>query len=280
MLNRDSIVSIPHGKCPVCRLPTNTVNELTFEYVSIPHGKCPVCRPALSGCYNPAQRWFQFPTGSVLSADNQGRPVWAGRADEFQFPTGSVLSADLRFCFRCASRSFGFNSPREVSCLPTGGRDCGRRGHLRVSIPHGKCPVCRQEGINPPPREELLVSIPHGKCPVCRRNGRPKYLIGPLGRFNSPREVSCLPTTGNAWASISGFLTFQFPTGSVLSADTGYECRKSAADRTVSIPHGKCPVCRRRGIHAQEGSNTSSFNSPREVSCLPTSALSWPWAIS
>ena len=62
--------------------------------VSIPHGKCPVCRPADDIYTQQLDIKFQFPTGSVLSADDEAASVETTQGFEFQFPTGSVLSAD------------------------------------------------------------------------------------------------------------------------------------------------------------------------------------------
>jgi len=136
---------------------------------------------------------FQFPTGSVLSADF-ARAWDEALADAvFQFPTGSVLSADLPGKVVRAYQSRRFNSPREVSCLPT----C-----LLIA------------GLGP----GRSVSIPHGKCPVCRLGVDVGSFLDVLS-FNSPREVSCLPTFVMSRPTPAVSDEFQFPTGSVLSAD-------------------------------------------------------------
>jgi len=112
----------------------------------------------------------------------------------FQFPTGSVLSADVRFHHRPCQPFWSFNSPREVSCLPT-------RSSMRLANDTSSC-------------------------------------------FNSPREVSCLPTPPAERQLVELHYLFQFPTGSVLSADA-------------------------RAVHMALTA-IARFNSPREVSCLPT----------
>ena len=181
-------------------LPTaDTTTAMTAaRRVSIPHGKCPVCRrrPAPRG--QPASGQFQFPTGSVLSADKVSLMSNKKVTYVFQFPTGSVLSADFpialpdgpaypRFQFPTGSvlsadaAGMGSGDQRlQGFQFPTGSVLSADRANtpaatraLGVSIPHGKCPVCRPSTPMVPTRAFSAVSIPHGKCPVCRLSRRP-----------------------------------------------------------------------------------------------------------
>jgi len=117
----------------------------------------------------------------------------------FQFPTGSVLSADP--CLSAARHTVSFacfNSPREVSCLPTVARQQCRQLILKFQFPTGS--VLSADAT------------------------RSRPINWGLGSFNSPREVSCLPTRPPP-VQETPVVLFQFPTGSVLSADSTVNVR-------------------------------------------------------
>jgi len=262
------IVSIPHGKCPVCRRRTLSPgarrHNSSFQF---PTGSVLSADETDDGYVHLECIRFQFPTGSVLSADGFVHFRLYNSSGTFQFPTGSVLSADVRASGWRKTFPRCFNSPREVSCLPT------------YTAGMTRCFCCSSFNS---PREVSCLPTSTAATPArltsCFNSPREVSCLptrpGRQGRqdadrrFNSPREVSCLPTSYANTASARSRM-FQFPTGSVLSADE-YLQRLLEAGVLVSIPHGKCPVCRPHPITGIPSSSNACFNSPREVSCLPT----------
>jgi len=186
---------------------------------------------------------FQFPTGSVLSADPGAGVRLVLEEFGFQFPTGSVLSADALALESVGFLLRGFQFPTGSVLSADQDQPWLVAAGAGVSIPHGKCPVCRLDGHACLQQVSSQVSIPHGKCPVCRLLRGTTRRCAKSSSFNSPREVSCLPTctlpsqsfhrlrgfnsprevsclpTAWVWRPQTSRHLFQFPTGSVLSAD-------------------------------------------------------------
>jgi len=238
-----ALFQFPTGSVLSADVAGSTPRRAAIPAVSIPHGKCPVCRPALSRGRGPSRNRFnsprevsclptngdayaadcvpspfQFPTGSVLSADLLYRPLVFGLSAAFQFPTGSVLSADVL----------------DSSILA--------RETALVSIPHGKCPVCRP--AKPALRLAALLQFQFPTGSVLSADSRYDHSHDRCKTcFNSPREVSCLPTpSGSPWAA--GLWPVSIPHGKCPVCRQGLLDVEQEGYLCVSIPHGKCPVCR------------------------------------